>query len=147
MTTQIDALRISVARLRGIAEPLGESQLTRPAYPSAWSIADVLSHLGSGAAIMQRRLDDVLAGQEPEDYAPAVCDTWNAKSPIAKRDDALVADAALLARIDAVTAGECDRFTLTMGPMTFTLTSSSGSGSTNTRCTPGTSRSPSTLPR
>jgi uncharacterized protein (TIGR03083 family) len=119
---QLEALRISVARLRRLAEPLGESELTGPAYPSDWRIADVLSHLGSGAVIMQRRLDDVLAGQEtPEDYAPAVWDTWNAKSPVAKRDDALAADAAVLARIEAVTAGERDRFTFTMGPMTFTF--------------------------
>ena len=30
-------------------------QLDEPAYPSEWSIADVLSHIGSGAVIMQRR--------------------------------------------------------------------------------------------
>jgi uncharacterized protein (TIGR03083 family) len=117
---QLDALRISVARLHRIAEPLNESELTRPAYPRDWSIADVLSHLGSLAGIMQRRLDDALAGREtPDDAAPAVWDTWNAKAPIAKRDDALSADAALLARLGAVTAAERGRFTFAMGPMTF----------------------------
>lgn len=80
----------------------------------------MLSHLGSGAVIMQRRLQDALAGQDTrEDFAPGVWDTWNAKSPGAQRDDALEADAALLARIDAVPAEERQRFTFAMGPMTF----------------------------
>ena len=40
----------------------------------------MLSHLGSGAVIMQRRLDDVLAGRAmPDDAAAAVWDSWNAK--------------------------------------------------------------------
>ena len=50
----------------------------------------MLSHLGSGAVIMQRRLEDTLAGQAmPDDYAPGVWDTWNAKTPVEQRDDAL----------------------------------------------------------
>ncbi len=116
----IDALRSSVARLRDLTTPLDEDQLTGPAYPAQWTIAQVLSHLGSGAQIMQRRLEDSLAGQStPNDYAPGVWDSWNAKTPAAQRADALVADAALLARIDATTTAERNRFALAMGPMTM----------------------------
>ena len=46
-------------------------------------------------------------------------DTWNAKSPLAQRDDALAADAALLARIEAVPPGERNAFSSAMGPMTL----------------------------
>jgi uncharacterized protein (TIGR03083 family) len=48
-----------------------------------------------------------------------VWNTWNAKAPAAQRDDALAADTALLARIEAVTPGEREAFTFGMGPMTF----------------------------
>ena len=54
MTDQLEVLRTSVARLRGIVEGLGPGQLPAPAYPTEWTIADVLSHLGSGAVIFQR---------------------------------------------------------------------------------------------
>src|SRR3954453_2925333 len=117
---QIDALRSSVHRLRDLAAPLTEQQLTGAAYPSEWTVAQVLSHLGSGAVITQRRLEDALAGRDtPDDFAPSVWDTWNAKSPLAQREDALAADAELLARLQAVGPQERNRFTFAMGPMTF----------------------------
>src|SRR3954468_19389144 len=94
----VDALRSSVERLHDLAEARSEEDLTSGAYPAEWTVAQVLSHLGSGAVIMQRRLEDALAGQDtPDDFAPGVWSSWNAKRPVAQRDDALVADAALLA--------------------------------------------------
>jgi uncharacterized protein (TIGR03083 family) len=116
----IDALRSSVDRLRDLAAPLTEQQLIGGAYPAEWTVAQVLSHLGSGAVISQRRLEDTLAGQDtPEDFAPGVWDAWNAKSPVAQRDDALTADAALLARLEGVLSDDRDRFSSAMGPMTL----------------------------
>src|SRR5215218_6277444 len=95
-------------------------QLTGRAYPSEWTDAQVLSHLGSGAVISQRRLEDALARQQtPDNFAPGVWDTWNAKSPLVQRDDALAADAALLDRLAAVASSERDSFTSSMGPMTL----------------------------
>jgi uncharacterized protein (TIGR03083 family) len=118
--THLAALRSSVARLRTVASSVSEEDLTGPAYPAEWSIADVFSHLGSGAVIMQRRLEDSLTGAAtPDEFAPSVWDTWNAKDSTARRDDALAADAALLARIEAVTVDERSGFTFAMGPMTF----------------------------
>jgi uncharacterized protein (TIGR03083 family) len=119
----VDALRSSVGRLRGLAAPMSEEELTAGAYPTEWTVAQVLSHLGSGALIMQRRLEDALAGQDtPADFAPGVWDTWNAKGPVAQRDDALAADAALLARIEAVPQEARDTFASAMGPMTLGFT-------------------------
>src|SRR4051812_39634394 len=117
---QIDALRSSVHRLRDLAAPLTEQQLTGAAYPSEWTVAQVLSHLGSGAVITQRRLEDALAGQDtPDTFAPSVWDRWNAKSPVAQRDDSLAADAALLARLEALAPDDRARFGSAMGPMTL----------------------------
>jgi uncharacterized protein (TIGR03083 family) len=116
----VDALRSSVDRIRRLSSVMDEEDLNRRAYPSEWTVADVLSHLGSGAVIMKRRLEDVLSGGDtPEDFAPAVWDTWNAKGPVDKRDDALAADAELLGRIDAVAPDQRRSFTAAMGPLTM----------------------------
>jgi uncharacterized protein (TIGR03083 family) len=119
----VEALRSSVARLRGIAASMAEAELKGRAYPSEWSIADVLSHLGSAAVITRRRLDDALAGRPtPDDFALGVWDTWNGKTPGAQRDDALAADADLLARIETVTPEQRSGFSSAMGPMTLGFT-------------------------
>ena len=116
----IEALRSSVARLRSLVAEMGTDELTRRAYPAQWSLADVLSHLGSGAVITKRRLDDTLAGvATPDDFAPSVWDAWNAKTADDKRDDALVADAELLASIDAVVPQDRASFSAPMGPLTL----------------------------
>jgi len=118
LEAHVDALRFSVARLRDIASGMTDATLTSPGYPSEWSIAQVLSHLGSAAVIMQRRLEDTVAGRTtPDDFAPSVWNTWNAKTPTEQRDDALAADAELLRGIDAVTAEQRSAFAFTMGPI------------------------------
>ena len=45
----IGALRHSNDRLRALVGPLDLAQLEQRSYASEWSIARVLSHLGSGA--------------------------------------------------------------------------------------------------
>jgi uncharacterized protein (TIGR03083 family) len=116
----IDALSASVGRLQHLATPLSLAELSSRAYPTEWTQAQVLSHLGSGAVITQRRLEDTLAEKAtPDDFAPGVWDVWNAKDPVAQRDDALAADAAFLARIQAVTSEQREGFTYAMGSMTF----------------------------
>jgi len=98
--------------------PLDPAQLDRQAYPSEWSVAQTLSHIGSGAVIMRSRVDDLLAGAETDDgFAPSVWDEWNAKTPEAMRTDALASDAALLDRLAALTDQERAGFRFQMGPM------------------------------
>jgi uncharacterized protein (TIGR03083 family) len=120
MEDSLSALRASAERLRATTRALDDAQLVGASYCSEWTIADVLSHLGSGAVIMQRRLQDAQAGTEtPEGFAPAVWDEWNAKSPRAKTDDALAADQALVEALDAVSDEERAALTFSMGPMTL----------------------------
>ena len=47
----ISALRHSHDRLRASVQSLGPDQLAQRSYPSEWTIAQVLSHLGSQAEI------------------------------------------------------------------------------------------------
>jgi uncharacterized protein (TIGR03083 family) len=122
MTDQLDALRTSVERLRTIVEPLDESRLTASAYPTEWTVADVLSHVGSGGVIAKARLDAALDGRDlADDFAQPIWDEWNAKSPEAKAADALVADRALLDRLDSLTDDERTRFHLSLGPIELDL--------------------------
>lgn len=120
MDASLTALRASVERLRTTATALDDAQLVGASYCAEWTIADVLSHLGSGAVIMGRGLQDTLAGTPtPEGFANGVWDEWNAKSPRAKTDDALASDQALLESLEAVDEDEQAAFTFSMGPMTI----------------------------
>jgi len=100
----IGALRHSHDRLEAIVEPLDLGQLEQPAYPSKWSIAQVLSHLGSQAEIFGLWLDASLSGTEPpsrEAFGP-IWDSWNARSPQAQAADALQADQIGLEQLESL---------------------------------------------
>jgi uncharacterized protein (TIGR03083 family) len=118
MTERLDALHASVDRLAEVVGTLDPARLTDPAYPTEWTIADTLSHVGSGAVIFLRLLDDSLAGVEtPGDAFPSVWDEWNAKSPTEQGADVLVADRALLDRLEGLDVDGRGRFRTTLGPM------------------------------
>jgi uncharacterized protein (TIGR03083 family) len=116
--SHLDALAASIRRLRGIVEPLDDSAIAQPAYPREWTIAQVMSYLGSGAVIMQRRFEAAVAGAAaPDEFAPSVWEEWNAKSPCAQVDEALAADAALAAALEAVSDKEREGFSFVTGPI------------------------------
>ncbi len=118
MASNLEALGSSVEYLRSVVEGLSDAQFDEPAYPTEWTIADVLSHIGSGAVIMQRRLDDIIdENATPDDFAPGVWDTWNAKAARAKAADALVADRDLLLRIESLPDEARSNFRFSMGPL------------------------------
>jgi uncharacterized protein (TIGR03083 family) len=120
MATPVSALRASVGRLHELARGLDDAQLVSPSYCDEWSIAQVLSHLGSGAVISLRGLQDVRAGTSaPEGFNPAVWDEWNAKTPRTQADDALVADEALMAAFEGVGDAERGRLRFPLGPLSL----------------------------
>jgi uncharacterized protein (TIGR03083 family) len=100
----IGALRHSHDRLEALVRPLGLSQLEQRSYASEWSVAQVLSHLGSGAEIFGLFLAAGLAGQDPpgrEAFVP-IWNVWNAKDPQAQAADGLRADEATLERFESL---------------------------------------------
>ena len=118
MASILGALDSSVQHLRSVVEHLDDAQLDEPAYPAEWTIADVLSHIGSGAVIMQRRLDDILEEDAtPDDFAPGVWETWNAKTDRDKADDALEADRDLLERVESLSDEARSILRFSMGPL------------------------------
>lgn len=110
----IQALRHSHDRLRAVAGPLGLGQLQRPSYAAAWSIAQVLSHLGSQAEVFGLFLDAGLTGEDPPGRATftPIWQAWNAKSAQAQAGDALRADLAVTERFESLDAGQCKRLRL-----------------------------------
>jgi len=61
----IAAVRHSHDTLRALAGPLTAEQLEQRSYDTEWSIAQVLSHLGSQAEVFNLWLDAGLTGQDP----------------------------------------------------------------------------------
>jgi uncharacterized protein (TIGR03083 family) len=118
MLDPLPPLRASVARLRELVSGLDDDRLEVKSYASEWTVADVLSHLGSGAVLMRRRLQAAREGIElPEGEAPAVWDEWNAKTPRAQADDCLVEDRRLMEAGDAVGAADRAALVYSFGPV------------------------------
>jgi uncharacterized protein (TIGR03083 family) len=92
--TWIAALRNSHERLTGLVGELTPEQIRGGSYCSDWTIAQVLSHLGSGAEIGLMMLPGALGEgeQAAPDSFPPVWDVWNAKTPEQQATDSLVAD-------------------------------------------------------
>ena len=78
--------------------------VTGASYCSEWSVAQVLSHLGSGAEIGLLNLNAALASEPaPErDRYLEIWDVWNAKTPEAQAADALIADANQIERLSGL---------------------------------------------
>ena len=99
-------------------------QLRLPSYASEWSIAQVLSHLGSGAEIFGMFLDAGLSGAEPpgRDAFPPIWQAWNDRSPQAQATDALAADGSLVERFESLDADERARLRLPLFGMDLDVT-------------------------
>ena len=94
------ALRHSRDHLAAVVGSLTGDEVARPSYHS-WSVAQVLSHLGSGAEIFQLRLAAGFpGGSSPADeQIHAIWDRWNAKPAQEQVHDGLAADDELVAAL------------------------------------------------
>jgi uncharacterized protein (TIGR03083 family) len=110
----IGALRHSHDRLQALVEPLDLGRLQQRSYCSEWSIAQVLSHIGSSAELFGRWLDAALSGQDPpgSDAFGPVWSTWNAKEPQAQAADGLRADETAVERLESLDADQRARLRL-----------------------------------
>jgi len=103
--TWIATLRESHDNLDSIVRPLTPAGVRGQSYDTEWSIAQVLSHLGSGADIALLMLPGALGESEPvgRDAFPPVWDVWNAKSPDAQAADGLSSDEKHVQTLEALT--------------------------------------------
>ena len=104
----IGILRNSHNQLAVLVEPLGPDQLRAQSYDDDWTIAQVLSHLGSGAEIATLNLSVALSGDGQMDQAAfqPVWDAWNNRTPDAQAADALTSDEQHVSRLEQLTDEE-----------------------------------------
>jgi uncharacterized protein (TIGR03083 family) len=117
------ALRSSHDRLAAALGPLSDEQVSRRSYADEWTIAQVASHLGSGAEIFRLIVDAGLKQSPapgPGEFHP-VWDLWNGKDAPAQARDAVIADAAFLDHVAAVGPAERDAWQLELFGMQQTL--------------------------
>ncbi|MEV6057139.1 maleylpyruvate isomerase N-terminal domain-containing protein [Streptomyces sp. NPDC052107] len=99
-------LRVSSDRLDTAVADLSDEDLSRPSFADGWSIAQVLSHLGSAAEIcatlVERGLKGSTRGPQREELLP-VWERWNALPGPAQRAAWQEADARHLHLLDGLT--------------------------------------------
>lgn len=79
--------------------------VTGPSYCTDWSIAQVLSHLGSGAEIFGLNVEAGLHGRPApgQEQYQHIWDVWNAKSPQDQARDGVAEDGELVEQLAALT--------------------------------------------
>jgi uncharacterized protein (TIGR03083 family) len=97
----VEVLREHHERLAKTIAGLKAEQLEGPSAASEWSLAQVLSHLGSGAEIWYGPYAAALTGEPaPEVDNQSVWDRWNASSPQEQADGFLEHDERFVAMLE-----------------------------------------------
>jgi uncharacterized protein (TIGR03083 family) len=104
----IATLRSSHSRLADLTGTMTPERLRTQSYCGDWTIAQVLSHLGSGAEIALMTLLGAVGRAEPagRDAFQPIWDRWNAKSPDDQVADGLVADQEHIAALEGLSDDE-----------------------------------------
>jgi uncharacterized protein (TIGR03083 family) len=112
MTTLADrviaALRSGHDELSAFVAELGEKDLGGASGAAEWTVAQVLSHLGSGAEIARAGLERALAGEggAPDGFNQGVWARWDAMGPVEQRDGFVASNRALVERYESLDAGQ-----------------------------------------
>jgi uncharacterized protein (TIGR03083 family) len=114
----IAELRANHGRLAAEVGPLGDAQLTGPSGASEWTIADVLSHLGSGAEIGWYPVKAAATGETvdaPENQE--VWDRWNAMAPVDQAKSFVQYDEQSVATFEGLSPEQRESITIDLGFM------------------------------
>lgn len=113
----IAVLRSLHEDLAAVVPDLSDDQLTGPSGASEWTLAQVLSHLGSGAEIGLATLRSAADGTPPpgNDLGPSVWARWDAKSPQQQAAAFLESDAALVEAFEAMGPEQRDGLLVDVG--------------------------------
>lgn len=113
----IAALRSTHDELVPLVGALTDEQLLAPSGATEWSVAQVLSHMGSGAEISLATLRSAVdgTGRVPDGFNQGVWDRWNAMTPREQADGFLAADSDLLADVEALTPDQHGNLLVDLG--------------------------------
>jgi uncharacterized protein (TIGR03083 family) len=113
----IMALRATRDELAAVVAGLSDDQLIEGSGASEWSVAQVLSHLGSGAEISLATLRAALAATTGpgHDFNQGVWDRWNALSPRDQAAGYLAADDELVTALEDLTVEERQTLQVDLG--------------------------------
>jgi uncharacterized protein (TIGR03083 family) len=122
-TALLAALNASHDRLAAALGNLSLDEATIQSYDDEWSVAQVASHLGSGAEIFRLHLAAGANGEEAagNDAYPPIWDAWNTRAPLDQVNDAVETDAAFLADAAALSAEQRERWHLDLFGMSLDL--------------------------
>jgi uncharacterized protein (TIGR03083 family) len=111
----IAALRASQDRLSSLVGSLTPPQLRGPSY-HAWSIAEVLGHMGSQAEIFMGWVSNALEGTEPagRETMQPIWDAWSARTPDEQAAESLLTNERLVQRFESLTDAELARMHLNL---------------------------------
>ncbi len=113
----ISALRSTHDELTAVVRDLSDEQLLAPSGASEWPVAQVLSHLGSGAEIGRATLLAATGEGEAlgDGFNQSVWDRWNAMSPREQADAFVTSDAELVAAYEALTPEQRSELQVSLG--------------------------------
>jgi uncharacterized protein (TIGR03083 family) len=113
----ITVLRTGHETLVEFVATFGPDGPTHATGASEWTVAQVLSHLGSGAEITRAGLEAALAGTDGPGvgFNESVWDRWNAKSPQDQVADFITSNEALLAVYEGIDGPTRASLTMKLG--------------------------------
>jgi uncharacterized protein (TIGR03083 family) len=104
MTSQmrdlVAILRTLHDRLAATTVELSPDQLRSRSYATEWTVADVLSHLGSGAELTLMQLDSHDEDGPSQEEMATVWATWDAREPEQQAVEGIATDERLVARLE-----------------------------------------------
>jgi uncharacterized protein (TIGR03083 family) len=113
----IAVLRAGHDELVAFVAGVGSDGPTHGSGASEWTVAQVLSHLGSGAEITLAGLNVALTGEDGrgEGFNQSVWDRWNAKSPAEMAADFVGSNEALVSRYESIDAATRESLLIDLG--------------------------------
>jgi uncharacterized protein (TIGR03083 family) len=88
---RVALLHALLDRLRSLTASITPEQLRSPGYPSEWSVAEVLSHIGSGSQVAVLRMRSTDPDGPSQEEIAQVWATWDALEPEQQAVEAVTA--------------------------------------------------------
>jgi hypothetical protein len=100
----VPALRANHDILAALVPAMSEENLNSPSGATGWSVAQALSHMGSGAEIGRKPIATAAGERVEAEDNQAIWARWNASSPAVQAAEFVKHDAAYLDTIEALSA-------------------------------------------